>query len=225
MNDSLALQWVTGEGWLILAGAPDAGSAIRAKALGRLRPRGGVAYIGLSDISADAIMDDLDDLGAPTGYLVDLLAEDDDDIFELLNEASMIVLDGREPVTRLLDALRGPAILGMLEAYRQGAVIYAEGSSAALFGLHWLDRIGTLQEGMGWLNDALVIPADISRDQLNAVAAPVFRQHPRTLAFALPDGSAVALGPEGFAEVWGDSPVAITLGPGFLSRPDSSTPQ
>src|SRR5690242_12744289 len=78
------IRWLDGEGWIILSGGGDVDSAetghIEASALAKVQPGEPLAYIwAAGDIEqADKHLEALYDLGAPTGYLVDILAEDDD---------------------------------------------------------------------------------------------------------------------------------------------------
>ena len=50
---------------------------------------------------------DFEDLGAPTGYLVNIMIEDDDTIRRSLRDVGLVVLDAAADPRRLVDALRG----------------------------------------------------------------------------------------------------------------------
>lgn len=214
MSEQPTLTWPDGLGWLILGG--EWSDAIRAQTLQRLKPKGGVAYIGLKESSMDATMDDFEDLGAPTGYLVNILVEDDDQIQAALREVSLIVLDGNENPQRLLDALHGAALDAMRAAYDKGTVILAEGQAAALFGAKWLDGRGALQTGLNWLKGALILSGVTDRSVLRAQSQSIFQDDPYALAVGIPSDGALVLGPEGSLELWGEQPVAVTFGPGYL---------
>jgi len=214
MSAQPSLTWLEGLGWLVLSAGQS--EAIRAQTLHRLKPKGGVAYLGLRESSADATMDDFEDLGAPTGYLVNILVEDDDQIATALREVSLIVLDGSENPSRLYDALQGAAIDEMRSAYQRGTVILAEGSAAALFGARWMDERGQLQGGLNWLHGGLILPDVGERGVLRTQAQPMFLDDPHALAVGIPSEAALVLGAEGGLELWGDQPVAVTFGPGFL---------
>ncbi len=209
-----ALTWPEGLGWLILSGGQ--ADSIRTQTLHRLKPDGGVAYLGLRESAADVTMDDFEDLGAPTGYLVNILVEDDDQIQAALREVSLIVLDGGEDPSRLYDALQGAAIDEMRAAHQRGTVILAEGSAAALFGAKWMDERGQLHNGLNWLQGGLILPGVVERGALRAQAQPMFWDNPHALAVGVPSESALVLGPQTSLELWGDQPVAVTFGPGFL---------
>lgn len=214
MSSQPTLTWPDGLGWLILSS--EQSDSIRAQTLQRLKPKGGVAYLGLRESSADATMDDFEDLGAPTGYLVNILVEDDEQIQAALREVSLIVLDGTEDPQRLYDALQGAALDAVRTAYDKGTVILAEGRAAALFGGQWFDERGALQKGMNWLKGALILPSVAERSTLRAQAQPVFQDDPYAVAVGIPNDGALVLGPDGSLELWGDQPIAVTFGPGYL---------
>lgn len=211
-----SLTWPDALGWLVLSGGGEDNDVVRAQTLQRLKPEGGVAYLGLRENALDAVMDDLDDLGAPTGYLVNILTEDDPQIEASLREVSLIVLDGQEAPARLYDALQGAALDAVYSAYLSGAVILAEGGAASLFGAHWLDSSGALRKGAGWLRDSLILPSIADRAALRPAAQRTFDEYPNALAVGIPHGSALVLGPDAHLELWGEKPVAVTLGPGYV---------
>src|SRR4051794_20355184 len=92
------LSWRDGGGWLILSGGGDPESVdndeIEAEALARVQAGDPVAYIwAAGDVEdADSHLSALEDLGAPTGYLVDILTEDDDTLRTQLSDAGLIIL-------------------------------------------------------------------------------------------------------------------------------------
>ena len=94
MTGNQIFSWIDGEGWLILSGGADALGEVRATALTRMRAEGGVAYVGLDEQVDENLIDDFGDLGAPTGYLVDVMTEDDDAIREQIRAAALVVIPG-----------------------------------------------------------------------------------------------------------------------------------
>src|SRR5688572_2931737 len=124
------LNWVKSNGWVVFSGGADPGGEVRSMVLSRLKPEGGVAYLGLSEDSADDTLEDFEDLGAPTGYLVNLITEDDSAIRALIEEASLVVIDDSETVEDWRNALMGAAAEGILNALLTGAVVFGEGSGA-----------------------------------------------------------------------------------------------
>ena len=101
MSEQAPLQWLPSNGWIVLSGRADALSEIRAQALSRHNASGAIAYISLADDLGDELMDDMAELGAASGYLVDLEEQDNNEIYERLSVAAMVVIDaagqGRAP--------------------------------------------------------------------------------------------------------------------------------
>jgi hypothetical protein len=210
------LRWSSGNGWIILSGGTSAGGEVRAQALRRINAGGGVAYLGFNESSGDETLDDMEDLGAPTGYLVNIVAEDDDTIREQLEDASLIMIDDSESAETWRDALPGAAADGILAALENGAVVLAEGRGAAALGAFMLDSSGQLVRGLGWLENLLILPAVTQLGQ-SQVAREALDQEADAIALGIGQESALALGPEGLLEVLGRSQVAIGLGRAYQS--------
>jgi hypothetical protein len=204
------------EGWLVLSGGADAGGAVRATALRVAPPTDvGVAYIGLSEASGDATLDDLEDLGARSGYLVNIMIEDDDTIRAQLRDASLIVIDD-EPLRTLRGALLGAASEAILAAHAEGAVVLIEGANAALAGgIVLTDDDGeALDEslaGLGWVEGACILPGVTSLAD-SALARRALEAGAASVVIGIGVGSALALGPNGEIALWGARQVVIALG-------------
>lgn len=203
-------QYPAGAGWIVLSGGADAGSVIRAQALRRVYAEGGSAYLVLRDDDADAALDDMDDLGAPTGYQVNLSTEDDDTIREQISAASLVVITAADEPHDLLGSLRGAAEHGLRDAYENGAVLLFEGVSAALLGAYWMGDDGVVYEGLNWLQNSIVLPATSS--QQAETAQQFIGETPSAFVVGIGLGAALALGPRGAVEVWGDRRVSVALG-------------
>jgi len=209
-------QWHTGRGWLVLSGGGPWDSedvvTIEAHVLGHTLSQGPLVYIwAAGDIEiADRHMDSLRDLGARTGYLLDLLTEEEDALFEQIGEAGVLVLgDGPQPDV-LRDALPGVALRGMEAAFDRGATVYAVGRSAAIFGAHAFQSDHALP-GLDWLHDAIVVPG-YTPDQADQLRAQVW-EHSASYGLGLAQGAAIALGGSGQVEVWGNAQITVSLGP------------
>jgi hypothetical protein len=207
--------WPEGRGWLILSGGVDADDEVRAQALGRAVADGGVAYVVLSSSAetAERVLEDMEELGAPSGYLVDVNAEDDRTLHDKLADAGMIVIESGASAVDVRSALRGAAIEGIQAAYENGAVVLAEGLSAMAFGAWVVRGDGGLEGGLEWLDGSLVAPgvtqtADWARGMLEA--------QPSAFAVGIGLGSALALGPDGQVETWGKREITIALGPAYV---------
>jgi hypothetical protein len=205
------LEWIDGRGWLILSHAAD--DEIRGRALQRVSADGHLACVVLDgDLNAgEALLEDLESLGAQSGYLVDVLSEDDQTLDQRLSDASIVVLIGASSPNTARSALTGVAVQAIQRAYANGAVILLEGASANAFG-QWIvqaDRRTT--EGFAWLKNCFVF----------ANAVPIVEQKTllaaQTPSFALEIGaqSAIVLGPDGQVELWGEQKVTFRLGSGI----------
>lgn len=204
------LRWLDGRGWLVLSGSPS--DEIRALALGRAAADGGVAYVTFGQsIEAEKTLADMEDLGAPSGYLVDVLTEDDATIHTRLGDASLIVITGGDSVDEMRSALLGAAASGIQEAFANGALILAEGLSAMLTGAWVISDSGALTPGLEWVDGALIIPA-LTSVVGSQQAQEVLAAQPMGIAVSIGAGSALALGPDGEVETWGQKQVTVTLG-------------
>jgi hypothetical protein len=214
MASNNVLRWLDGQGWLILSGSPDASSEVRAQAIGRAAADGGVAYASLGGDLADKVLSDMESLGSPAGFVVDLLTEDDETIRTKLYEAGIIVIEAGKSVTDIRSALLGAAVEGMRTAFENGALVLAEGAAASVFG-EWAvvdgERIVT---GLGWFKNAVVL-ADVTSAAESPSGKLVLAHHPNGIAVGLGKGSALALGPAGEVETWGNRQVTLALGAGF----------
>jgi hypothetical protein len=207
------LQWIEGYGWLVLSGGNDALSDIRAMALSKMKAGGGVAYLVLQEDAADDLIEDMNELGAPTGYIVNVLTEDDATINQRLQEAQLIVLPLGVSKREVLSVLKGAALDAMKAAYERGAVILAEGEASSLFGKLFL--VGNEGfDGLAWLPDVLVVTGVTSLNDEH-IAQDVLTVDAAAVAVGIGAGSALALGPLGAVETWGAAKVTIGLGRSF----------
>lgn len=211
------LQWHDGRGWLILSGGNLPESDIRAKAIGHIDADGGVAYISFGgNAEAEILLGDMQDLGAPPGYLVDVLSEDDDTIRAKLGEASLVVVSSSSNIADTRSALMGAAVEGMQTAFENGAVILLEANSAAVFGAWMLLETGEIRQGIGWLSQMFVLPGLTAVAQSEAGKAAL-AEEASALALGIGQGSALALGPDGEVEPWGEQQVTIALGRSYVA--------
>lgn len=205
------LRYLSGRGWLVFSGGNTAGSEVRAQALSRARVFGTVAYISLAEDGGDSLMDDMEDLGARAGYFVDLQYDESEDIIEQLQAASLIVIEVGSSVDVLYKAIQGAAVKGIRDAYTRGAIILVEGLAANLFGRWVVSDHGQLLEGLNWIENAFIEPESLGAEDSRAVRA-VLNEMADAVAINLAPGSALALGPDGQVEVWGQKEVTISLG-------------
>jgi hypothetical protein len=213
-------RWQTGRGWLVLSGGgawdSEAVQTIEAAVLGRTISQGPLVYIwAASDLeTADQHMDWLRDLGARTGYLLDIVSESDQELLERLGEAGVIIVGDGPNQGALRDALDGAVLEGLRLAFSRGATIYAVGLSAEPFGALHLGST-SLTPGIAWLQHAILIAGYTPEmaDELHEL----IRQTPEHFGIGLGQGAALALGPRGEVEVWGNPAVTVSLGREFAS--------
>jgi hypothetical protein len=213
-------QWRSGNGWLVLCGGGPLESddmlSVEAEMLGHTVSQGPVAYIwAASDLeTADHHMESLRDLGARTGYLVDILTEEDDRLFRQLNEAGVIILGDGPQTDTLRQGLVGPALRGIEDAFGRGATIYAVGRSAAVFGSYAVGD-DALVQGFDWLAHSIIMPT-YTPPEVDELRGWV-RQVPNGYGLGLGQGAALAFGPASEVEVWGSAAITVSLGRGFDS--------
>lgn len=217
------LRYLSGRGWLVFSGGQTEGSPIRAQALARSKAYGATAYISQADDGGDALKDDIEDLGARSGYFVDLEFDLPEDIKEQLEAASFIVIEVGASVDTLYEALKDAAVEGIRAAYQRGAVILLEGLVANIFGRWVLSDSGELLDGLNWVENAFIEPESMGIDDSRAVQM-VMASIPDAVAINIAAGSALALGPDGQVEVWGDEKVTISLGRGFAADKPEQAP-
>ncbi len=210
------LQYLSGRGWLVLSGGNTDGSPIRAKALTRAREYGITAYISSADDGGDSLLDDMEDLGARSGYFIDPEYDDPEDIIEEMKTASVIVIEVGSSLDNLYRMLRGATIEGIRQAYERGGIVLVEGLATNLFGRWVLSDEGEIVEGLNWVQNAFIEAQSTGAEDSRAVQT-VLNEIAEAVAINVASGSALALGPDGAVEVWGEEQnVTISLGRKYL---------
>jgi hypothetical protein len=217
MPAQTVFKWRDGRGWLAVgsgSGTPSEIDEVRARALQRTSADGGLAVIVLNDDpqAGERLLDDLEDLGAPSGYVVDVIAEDDESIRERLREAAVIMIAGAPDPAYARSALTGAGIDGIGAAHANGAVILVEGLAAMAFGARLVERGGGISDGFAWIERTLIAP---NVTDIGQYARAVLTTQPDTLAVGIGAGSALALGPDGQVEIWGAKRVSVALGSAY----------
>lgn len=200
--------WPDGAGWLILSGGNSDASIVRASVLTRAGI-GPIAYLSSADHNkvAQITLEDMESLGAPSGYIVNTNSEDHETIYDLLTEAGIIVLEQEHSPHSVVENLRGylDQVLGV--AHENGALILAEGTTSTAFG-SWLMEENEWLPALSWLDDVLIT----TEKQSKISGAPM-----TSLYLHIPNESAIALGPDGKMEIWGNQDVQITLGSEYFT--------
>jgi hypothetical protein len=223
MPQANIFRWRAGTGWLVLSGGGPRDSEavldIEAKMLNHTVSLGPLAYIWTADDidTADWHMDAMRDLGARTGYLVDIMTEDDETLIRQLGEAGVIVLGDGPRQHELRQALDGAPIHSIETAFDRGATVYAIGHSAAMLAAYSLSG-ETPTPALNWLADSIILPG-YKVDQAERLRRSVYQQ-PDSYGLGLGQEAALALGPNGEVQIWGD-PAAVTISLGQHFNTDS----
>ena len=211
MPRHLPISWRDCPGWLVLSGSADPLSEIRAQALSRCSAGGAIAYVSLAHDGGDALLDDMAELGAPAGYVVDLRDPDNNALHERLRSAGMIVIEAGADAEDLRSLMTQTVTHALKQALDQGALLLCEGLAAELAGSEVMGALGELRSGLGLVQDAI-----IAADAISLADAPgaqyVLADQPDAVFIAIPSGAALALGPERQIETWGGRSVTVSLG-------------
>ena len=211
MRGGLPIHWLESNGWLVLSGSADFHSDIRALSLSRCDAAGAVAYISLACDAGDSLMDDMVELGAPAGYLVDLEDEDNNAIHERLSAAGMIVVESGDDIVRLKKLITQTVLHTVKGALKDGGLVLFEGLAATLAGAFYLDGRGELVPGLKLVDNAF-IATDADRAQWEDVRDSVYFKNQEAVGIAIESGAALVLGPDGLIETWGEKQVTFSLG-------------
>lgn len=212
------LQYITGKGWLIFSGGNSASSPIRAQAITRAKSYGITAYISKADDEGDSLLDDMVDLGARSGYFIDLEYDEAEEMIEQLKTASLIVIEVGSSLDALYYALRGAALEGIKQAYERGGVVLIEGLAVNLFGRWVMSNEGDILDGFNWVLNTFIEPESTGIDDSRAVQT-IMQQIEDAIAINIASGSALVVGGEGQVEIWGEEKnVTISLGRGYTSE-------
>ncbi len=219
MTEAGPLRWVTGAGWLVLmggGGVPGAVDRLLARA-DFSRPVAVLPTASGSTAWGERILDEYADLGGPRGYVVPVFTPDDayrGENERLLAEAGLILLeDGDAP--KLARTLRGsPALYGIAEAFARGATIVGMGAGAAPLG-EWVLSVDKEtnpdgERGWGWIHRGIVIPRFRGAEQ-EPQLRKWLQRWPGMLGLGIPENVALALGPEGQVETWGEGAVTVVV--------------
>ena len=221
MTQAGPLNWVTGAGWLILVGGrgPEEGTSVELddRILVRADSSRPVAFVLAASASLTAgevLLDEYAALGGPPGYVVPILhpadARDGENA-RLLADAGIIILADGDGVALAQALQSSKALDGMAEAFISGALIVGVGAGAAPLGeLILAGDPPTTTPGWGWVGGALVAPHFCGAAHAPGLQAAL-RSQPGLVGLGLPDGVALALGPEGQVETWGEGEVTVVV--------------
>ena len=230
MGQTGPLRWRPGRGWLILAGGgelEDMADTHRA-AIEAMSDESPLVYVPTASARPDAgrsqgqvVIEQIEELDGPVGYVAPVFSRadaSDPKNVRRLTQAGLIYLGGGS-AQKLVETLNGTAVLNALAAaFEAGAVVIAEGEAACALGAWGLCADATVLAGWSWLPDTLIRP---SFDDLSATALrEAIKSKPKCLGLGIPQGVALALGPENQVQTLSPSgqQVTVVLGPHLLSQ-------
>jgi cyanophycinase len=207
-------------GWLVLVGGSSGTwpptEAIDRAAIELMTKDSPIAFVpaaGCPPGYGEAFLETYARLGAREGYVVpvrDRASAHDQESASLLQRAGLIYFGGGD-TTRLLAAMTNtPALDAIASAYEQGAVVVGMSAGAIALAAYGVSLNAGVLEGWGWLPKTLVsVHHTPARDRLLARA---LQDHPEAIGLALPEHAALAIGPNGEVQEWGEPGIAITPG-------------
>lgn len=211
-------EWKDGAGGLIFSGYPNVSSSVRPTVLERVHAEGGIAYVCMDgDIHAtEQVLEDFQELGAPSGYVVDLLADDDDTLYRRLVEAGLIVLSSPSLHPALSHAyLLGAALKGLEVAYEAGASLYVEGGAVSAFGKFLTTQDNEVVPGFDWLKNALLVATHPILSEFEKDMRAILDAEPFIMHLKLGMDSAIAFAPNGEFSLMGNREITMSLGSVF----------
>lgn len=211
-------EWKDGGGWLIFSGYPSSSPSVRPSVLERIQIDGGVAYVCMDgDMqSTEQVLEDFQEWGAPAGYVVDLLAEDDETLQQRLAEAGLIVLSSTNLDPALAYSyLFGAALKGIEIAYQAGASIYLEGAVVSAFGKLFINQANETDQGFEWLKNALLVAHHPNLKEFEARMQGILALEPFIMQLKLGSDSAIGFSATGEFVLLGNREVTISLGSVF----------
>ena len=207
-------------GWLILAGGdpvPELESTFVQRLLELVAP-GRTALSLVVDAGQDAgqeFFEWFSDLAGQPVSVLDAIPANAGVIQQAWLEAGLVHLHGGSRV-----AWRELFADNLFRGYPEeilapGSVLLASGASAGALGTWMLGEDGgEISAGVDWLAGGLVLPGEPSPSHIPAVVDLLDGVTP-AYALGLPEGSTLALGPDGEVGVWSDPPPSILLGRGW----------
>lgn len=219
------LQWLTGGGWLVLVGDGEPSEELAEHLLARAdfsRPIGFLPTAGGDAAVGERLVEEYAALGGPSGYVVPIFTPEDAEEEEnrhLLADAGLLFIGDGDPFL-LARTLAGTAALrGMAEAFVRGALVVGLGAGAAPLGeqvifpeisaeRHPAEPISI--PGWGWVQGTVIVPHFHGATHSPRLRA-LLHTWPGLLGIGIPEGTALALGPNGEVETWGSGEITIVV--------------
>jgi cyanophycinase-like exopeptidase len=219
------LRWLDGEGWVVLLGGGDyrrgETDGVDAQLLSVANLDRPMIVLTAEGARADAeqILDHYTLLGGPGGEAFSLaemtrLQLTTDRFLTLIREAGILYLGGEHVLPLVNNLHSSQALRYIVEGYStyQGLSIIGAGAGAAALG-HWAFTAHSPHQramGLGFVMSAVVVPHFRGTKD-----SPILRALPKIgetlLGLGVPDGTALAMGPQGQVETWGDETVTAVV--------------
>jgi len=194
-----------GRGWLILCGGP-ADDAIAARAAALVQQAGQLVVLAPSTKAREVAEARLAECSAVCGLPGETVILGSPRGEEFLGEAAMIILPDTVSAGELAKTFEESGFgEGLLLALEDGAVVLAEGRSSEALGE--VIEAEDLGAGCGWLRRAVV-----QSHYEAGMACLAILKRPTLYRLGLGEHAALALGPQGQVEVWGEPAPTLTLG-------------
>lgn len=219
------LAWVEGEGWLILCGGGDwrrgETDVVDAHILSIANlDRPMVALFSEGDReTTHGLIEHFTHLGGPGGEALVLAGAQRQTLHEprflsLIAEAGILYLGGTQPWILTRSLQNTPALARILKGYGtlQGLLIVGADGGAAALGA-WIATAAPAAPtapGLGFVRSAIIAPQFTGAQEAVALRAQL-QQHPGFLGLGIPSGAALALGPQGQVETWGQGDVTAVV--------------
>ena len=217
------LEWIDGNGWLVLSGSAEHGPGLSEEVDARLltianldRPLVVLLSEGRRSAAEDLLQHYLA-LGGATGagFMLPALATDEEqlaELVELLGKAGILYLGGNSPLA-MMTQLRQTALLkGMVRGFAtlQGLVIVGAGEVGRSLGAWLVASEGQLVTGLNFVRSAVLAPCFTTSQEATKLQQ-VLAAHPEFVGLGIPSGTALALGPRGQVETWGTGAVTAVV--------------
>jgi len=216
----LPIEWRPGKGWLVLIGGTSdqwrTTEAIDRAAIALMPANTPIAFVPAAACPPDygeSFLATYRRLGATAGHVVsihDRASAQDAANAKLLRDAGLIYFGGGETPELLASMTGTPAVDAIAAAYEQGAVIAGMSAGAIALSAWGVSMGAGVLQGWAWLRRVVVSVHYGAEREAGLNAA--LRDHPDMLGLGLPEDVALALGPNGELEAWGDEEIDLRDG-------------
>ncbi len=219
------LQWLDGVGWLVAVGggrvAQGETDAIVSQVLSLInldRPMVTLLSEG-ARAEAYAVLEHYTELGGPGGEAFSLAAMSRQQLnsprfLTLLEEAGLLYLGGGNPLPLVRNLYGTRALERILEGFStlQGLTIVANAGSVAVLGRWAIGPAPEYLQAKAWglLMNAVIEP-HFTRTEDSVVLRNINQLGSGILGLGIPNRTALAFGPEGQVETWGDAQVTAVV--------------